>query len=170
MAARANWDFVGLGQRTMLRVGYLALAVLCVANAIGAIALPSLAYAGHLLITEGEARLPPPKGTIVANWRGITRGPKIEVIGNGELSHSALHLQLKFESFGGSKIDPDSVRVTYLKTPNVDLTERIKSFVRASGIDMPDAQLPPGDHMIRVDVRDSEGRMGSTTFVLKISP
>jgi hypothetical protein len=167
MAARANWDFVGLGQRTMLRVGYLAFAVLCVANAI---ALPSLAYAGHLLITDEEARLPPPKGAIAANWRGITRGPKIEVIGNGELSHSPLHLQLKFESFGGSKIDPDSVRVTYLKTPNVDLTERIKSFVRASGIDMPDAQLPPGDHMIRVDVRDSEGRMGSTTFVLKISP
>jgi hypothetical protein len=35
---------------------------------------------------------------------------------------------------------------------------------------MPDAELPPGDHMIRVDIKDSEGRVGSTSFVLKISP
>ena len=151
----------------MLRVGCLAFAVLCVANGM---ALPSLAYASNVLITEEEARLPPPKGAIAANWRGITRGPKIEVIAEREPSHSPLHFHLKFESFGGSRIDPDSVRVTYLKTPNVDLTERIKAFVRASGIDMPDAQLPPGDHMIKVDVKDSEGRLGSTSFVLKISP
>jgi hypothetical protein len=150
----------------MLRVGCL-FAVLWVVDTIG---LPSLAYASNLLITADEARLPPPKGAIVADRRGITRGPKIEVIAEHEQAHSPVHLQLKFESFGGSKIDPDSVKVTYLRTPNVDLTERIKAFVRASGIDMPDAELPPGDHMIRVDVRDSDGRMGSASFVLKISP
>jgi hypothetical protein len=151
----------------MLRVGYLAFAVLWVANAI---ALPSSAYAKNLLITEEEARLPPPKGAIVADRRGITRGPKIEVTADSELTHSPLHLQLKFESFGSAKIDVDSVKVTYLRTPSVDLTERLKAFIRASGIDMPDAQLPPGDHMIRVDVKDSEGRVGSMSFVLKILP
>jgi hypothetical protein len=35
---------------------------------------------------------------------------------------------------------------------------------------MPDAELPPGDHMIRVDIKDSDGRSGSTSFVLKVSP
>jgi hypothetical protein len=77
---------------------------------------------------------------------------------------------MKFESFGGAKIDPDSVKITYLRTPNVDLTTRMKSFVQASGIDMPDAELPVGDHMLRVDVKDSEGRVGSTSFVLKVAP
>lgn len=151
----------------MLRVGYLALMMLCAANAI---ALSSSAYASHLLITEEEAKLPPPKGAVVADRRGITRGPKIEVIVDGEQVHSPVHLQLRFESFGGAKIDPDSIKVTYLKTPNVDLTERVKAFVRVNGIDMPDAELPPGNHMIRVDIKDSEGRMGSMSFVLKISP
>lgn len=149
----------------MLRVGYLAFAVLWVANAI-----PSSAHASNLLITEQEARLPPPKGAIVADRRGITRGPKIEFIAGGEHIHSPVHLQLKFESFGGAKIDPDSVKVTYLRTPNVDLTERVKAFVQSNGIDMPDAELPPGDHMIRVDVKDSEGRVGSMSFILKVSP
>ena len=151
----------------MLRVGYLALMVVCVA---GVITISSAARASHVLITEAEAKLPPPKGAVTADRRGITRGPKIEVIVDGQQVHSPVHLQLKFESFGGAKIDPDSIKVTYMKTPTVDLTDRIKSFVQASGMDMPDAELPPGDHMIRVDIKDSEGRIGSTSFVLKISP
>jgi hypothetical protein len=151
----------------MLRNGYLALMVLSVA---GAITVSSAAGASHVLITADEAKLPPPKGAITADRRGITRGPKIEVIVDGQQVHSPVHLQLKFESFGGAKIDPDSIKVTYMKTPTVDLTDRIKSFVQASGMDMPDAELPPGDHMIRVDIKDSEGRIGSTSFVLKISP
>jgi len=151
----------------MLRNGYLALMVLSVA---GAITVSSAAGASHVLITADEAKLPPPKGAITADRRGITRGPKIEVIVDGQQVHSPVHLQLKFESFGGAKIDPDSIKVTYMKTPTVDLTDRIKSFVQANGMDMPDAELPPGDHMIRVDIKDSEGRIGSTSFVLKISP
>ena len=151
----------------MLRIGYLALMVFGVA---GAITVSSAAGASHVLITADETKLPPPKGAITADRRGITRGPKIEVIVDGQQVHSPVHLQLKFESFGGAKIDPDSIKVTYMKTPTVDLTDRIKSFVQASGMDMPDAELPPGDHMIRVDIKDSEGRIGSTSFVLKISP
>ena len=123
-----------------------------------------------VLITEEEAKLPPPKGAVVADRRGVTRAPKIEYIENSKEIHSPTHLQLKFESFGGAKIDPDSVKVTYLRTPNVDLTSRVKSFVQASGIDIPDVALPVGDHMVRVDIKDSDGRAGSTSFVLRVAP
>ena len=64
----------------------------------------------------------------------------------------------------------DDVKVIYLKQPNVDLTPRVKAFVQPTGIDMPDAQLPPGDHLVRIDVKDSEGRVSTTSFVLKIAP
>jgi hypothetical protein len=128
------------------------------------------AHASHILITEEEAKLPPPRGAVAADRRGITRGPKIDVVMPADQVHSPVHLQLKFESFGGAKIDPDSVKVTYLRTPNVDLTPRIKPFVQPAGIDMPDAELPAGDHMVRVDVKDSDGRVGSTSFVLKVAP
>jgi hypothetical protein len=122
------------------------------------------------LITDEEAKLPPPKGAIAAERRGILRGPKVDVISPGDTVHSPLHLQLKFEAFGGAKIDPDSVRMTFLRTPNVDLTSRIKPFVQAAGIDMPDTELPPGEYTIRVDIKDSDGRIGTTSFVLKVSP
>jgi hypothetical protein len=50
------------------------------------------------------------------------------------------------------------------------LTPRIKPFVQTAGIDIPDVELPVGDHLIRVDVKDSDGRIGSTSFVLKVVP
>jgi hypothetical protein len=139
-----------------------------VAAIIPAVALPALA--GTVLITEEEAKLPPPRGAVATDRRGVTRGPKIKFVEEGEQVHSPAHLQLKFESFGGAKIDTDSVKMTYLKTPNVDLTPRIKPFVQMSGIDIPDVELPVGEHMVRVDVKDSDGRIGTTSFVLKVAP
>jgi hypothetical protein len=127
------------------------------------------ARASHVLITDEEAKLPP-RGAVAADRRGITRAPKIDLVSEGGQIHSPMHFRLNFRSFGGSKIDPDSVKVTYLRTPNIDLTPRVKSFLQVTGIDIPDAELPVGDHMVRVDIRDSDGRSGSTSFVLKVTP
>ena len=77
---------------------------------------------------------------------------------------------MKFESFGGAKIDPDSVKVIFLRTPNVDLTPRVKPFVQADGINMQNAELPPGDYTMRVDIKDSDGRPGTAIFTLKVAP
>jgi len=122
------------------------------------------------LITEEAARLPPPKGAVALDKRGILRGPKVEYVSTGETVHSPLHLQLKFQSFGGATIDLDSVRIIYLRAPNVDLTPRVRPFVRSTGVDIPDAELPPGEYTVRVDVKDSEGHSGTTSFVLKVVP
>lgn len=122
------------------------------------------------LITEEEALLPPPKGAIAADRRGIMRGPKVEFVSPGASVNSPLRLVLKFESFGGAKIDPDSVKVLFLRSPNVDLTPRVKPFIQADGINMQDAELPPGEYTVRVDLKDSEGRPGTTMFTLKVAP
>ena len=127
------------------------------------------AWAGTVLVTAQEAKLPPPKGAVAVTSRGITRGPRIELadIDKGEL-HSPLHLQIRFQAFGGASIDLTSLQVTYLKTPSVDLTSRVKPFAQPTGIDIPDAELPPGDHEVRVDIRDSDGRVSTASFLLKV--
>jgi len=122
------------------------------------------------LITEEEAKLPPPKGAIAADRRGILRGPKVEIVSPNDAVSSPLRLQLKFESFGGAKIDPESVKVIFLRTPNVDLTSRVKPFIQADGINMQDAELPPGEYLVRVDIKDSDGRPGTASFTLKVAP
>ncbi|MDE5440820.1 hypothetical protein GWG65_04995 [Bradyrhizobium sp. CSA207] len=122
------------------------------------------------LITEEEAKLPPPKGAIAADRRGIMRGPKVEFVAPGDSVSSPMRLVLKFESYGGAKIDPESVKVIFLRTPNVDLTARVKPFVQSDGINMQDAELPPGEYTVRVDIKDSDGRPGTTIFTLKVAP
>jgi hypothetical protein len=134
--------------------------------AISALA-SSQAYAGTVLITEQEASLPPEQ--IAANPRAITRGPRIELVQPGETVNSPMHFQLKFQSFGGAAINTASIRVIYL-SPEVDITPRLARFVQPVGIDIPDAEVPSGEHIIRVEVTDSEGKTRSSIFKLKISP
>ena len=154
-------------ENTIVRILNVGLLLGSVA-ALTAGAMP--ANAAQVLITAEEAALPPPKGAIATERRGITRGPKVDVMtGAGQLK-SPMRLQMKFEPYGGAKIDPDSVKMTYLRTPNVDLTSRVRSFVLPSGIDMPEVELPAGEHMVRVDIKDTDGRVGTTSFVLKVAP
>jgi hypothetical protein len=131
--------------------------------------LPHLAMAGATLITPEEAQLPTPKG--VSASRAITRGPHIDLAGfDSKEMHSPVRLQLKFRGFGGATINLDSLRVTYVKTPNIDLTSRVRPYAELTGIEIPDAEIPPGEHLIRMEVHDSEGRRTTTTFVLNVAP
>ena len=132
------------------------------------LAMPASAFAAAL-ITPEEAALPPMKGAVANSNRGITRGPKITV-DEGSAKPSPIHFQVRFQPLGGSTIDLEGLKVIYLKQPNVDLTPRVKPFAQPTGIDMKDAALPPGDHLVRIDVKDSEGRVSTTSFVLKVAP
>jgi hypothetical protein len=125
--------------------------------------------ANLVLITTDEAKLPPPQqGAVPISARGVTRGPKVELVSQAGTVHSPAPLQLKFQTFGGSKVDLDAVQATYLRSPNVDLTTRIKPFVTMTGINVPAAELPPGEHVLRIDIRDSDGRAGTASFLLKV--
>jgi hypothetical protein len=129
---------------------------------------PLNAKAGVVLITPEEAQLPTPKGVHAA--RAITRGPRIDLSGpDASDVRSPLSLQLKFRGFGGATINLDSLRVTYLKMPDVDLTSRVRPFVQPTGIEIPDAEAPPGEHLVRVEIHDSEGRRTVTTFLLSVA-
>lgn len=120
------------------------------------------------LITKNEAALP----ADTAAHRGISRGPTIVVVspspGAGTIQ-SPIELKIKFESHGSATVDADSVLVTYVKAPGVDLTARIKPFIAASGIDVKGAEVPPGAHTVRVHVADSYGHESSADFTFMVA-
>ncbi|HXG50130.1 MAG TPA: hypothetical protein VNN77_01820 [candidate division Zixibacteria bacterium] len=117
------------------------------------------------LITEKEAKLP---AAPQAPSRAITRGPAVKLVSPESVGGGAFALRVVFEPRGGSKIDPDSVQVTYLKNPPVDLTRRLKSAIRPEGIDLASVTAPGGEHPIRITVRDIEGRQGSLVINLSV--
>ena len=136
---------------------------------IGAV-LAQSASPNLVLITEQEAKLPELPVVSLIRRAGVTRGPKVILVSPADsYVKSPVHLQIRFESFGGAKVDLSSVKVTYVKIPPVDLSTRLASVTQASGINVPGAEIPAGIHHIRVDVKDSEGRSGLADFALKIA-
>ncbi len=125
------------------------------------------ASAGNVLITAEEAALPSASKTAKLT-RGITRKPNIIMTSPEASVSSPFNLRFKFQAHGGSKIKSDSFHLIYLKNPNVDLTARVRSYVTAEGVNMPDAEVPPGRHLIEAIIADSENREGSAVFVLNI--
>jgi len=129
--------------------------------------MPGLSSAGQLISNE-EAKLP--AAAKFAARGGLTRGPGVKFLSptDGQIK-GPFDMKFQFEPRGGSKIDPASVKVTYLKAPLVDLTDRVKPFVSAKGIDMAKVEIPPGEHDIKVEVTDDAGRKGSTVVSLVVA-
>ncbi|MDH6590431.1 hypothetical protein M2165_000320 [Variovorax sp. TBS-050B] len=118
------------------------------------------------LITDAEARLP--SAYAEGKRAGLTRGPGIEVQSpSGAVDKGAMALKVGFKPRGGVAIDPKSVRVVYMKSPAVDLTERVRTHVSESGIAIDGARVPAGEHQLKVDVADTEGRISSKLISFK---
>jgi hypothetical protein len=129
--------------------------VLCFATGAGA----------KELITRQEANLPD-----VLPAKGVFPGPKVTQLSpdpKAMPTRSPLRLRLRFET-RGSRIDLNSLRVIYVKNPLVDLTSRIREYAGLTGIDMPDAEVPAGDHRIIIEVSDADGVVGKTEILLQV--
>lgn len=111
------------------------------------------------LITAQEALLPPSAADGLD--RNITRGPGVDAVAPSAVGVSGnFRLAVKFKPRNGVNIDPKDVSVTYMREPHVDLTGRLKPFITEDGIDAPDVIAPEGEHLIRIEVVDREGRSG----------
>lgn len=121
------------------------------------------------LITAAEAALPPAAGTLAT--RGISRGPGVKLLSPATDNpvKGPVDLKFSFEGRGGEKIDPASVKVTYMKTPMVDLTPRVQAAISATGIDLKQADMPPGEHTLRITVKDTAGRETNSTTTLVVA-
>ncbi|MBV8166092.1 MAG: hypothetical protein JO021_04815 [Alphaproteobacteria bacterium] len=121
------------------------------------------------LISEQEAGLPAPTG-LALELRGVTRGPTITVVSPAKAApaKSPLPVKILFEPHGGSTIDIASVKVTYLRSPAVDLTDRLRPFISARGIEVDDASIAPGRHAVRIDLKDAQGRPSSSILEFSV--
>jgi hypothetical protein len=125
--------------------------------------------AGPLLITETEAGMGPYQGMTMMTRAG--GGPIIKVLrpdqvdgGPVPVLSKPVHISLQFEPVSQAKVDMASLKVIYLKLFGIDITDRLKPYVAGEAIDVPEADIPTGDHSIRVDIKDTSGKQSSQTF------
>jgi hypothetical protein len=124
----------------------------------------------EVLISVQEAALPPappapPKPQIVA--RAVHPRPEAILKPLGDET-SPMTFKVELKAYGGSKVDPDSVRVTYLKEPLVPLTSRLRKYITERTILMPDAEVAPGEHKLKIELKDTEGVDGTSTITLVV--
>jgi len=125
-----------------------------------------------VLITPEESQRAAAPSADLTFRAGISRGPSITVVSptpDSKGLRSPFHLKLKFQGRGGAQIDAGSLKMTYTRSPAVDLTERVKPYANPEGVDLPEASVPPGDHTIRAEIKDKDGRAGTVTFVIKVA-
>jgi hypothetical protein len=132
------------------------------------IVVPNPVFAAPL-ITAKESSLPAASGTFAT--RGISRGPSVKLNSPeaDTLINSPFDFKVLFEARGEGKIDPNSVKVVYMKSPFVDLTPRLKSAITPTGINFSKAEVPPGTHTIRVTVKDMDGRETNQVITLVVN-
>jgi hypothetical protein len=63
----------------------------------------------------------------------------------------------------------DSITVTYMKMPAINITQRLMPFIRADGIDVPNAEVPPGTHQIRIELKYTDGGVGGKIFTIQVA-
>lgn len=134
---------------------------------LAATMLASLVHAAPLIL-EAEADLPNAPVTELRT-RGITRGPAIRQVAPepAVILRSPINLKVAFEPRGGAMIDMTSVKVVYLKSPSIDLMERIRPGLSERGIELTEAEVPAGEHYIRISLLDSDGRQ--TNAIIKLT-
>lgn len=131
---------------------------------------PEAAKASEVLITVAEAALADSPDVKMTTRSGAF-GPEIELVTpkSDSTLRSPLPLKVKFVS-KGTAVDPNSFKLFYLKSPLVDLTDRVKSHLDANGIEMLDAEVPPGTHVLRLHLKDTQGRMSVKLIKFTVAP
>jgi hypothetical protein len=126
------------------------------------------------LISEDESNLPTYQGGDSLRLRSAVGGPRIDVRAPQMLNNQKptvskpVAINVRFEPLDGSQVNMTTLKVTYLKLFGIDITDRLKPFIKGTEIAVDEADIPVGDHSIRVDIRDSQGRGSSETFSFKV--
>ena len=147
---------------------------------VGILMLVACSASGQaaVLIAAPEAQLPralpggSPAGGGTAGYdkdRGTpTRPPDVVVQSPTGPVASPFPLRVTFTPHNGAHIDPNGVTVTLLTRPEVDLTNRVRPYLSAGGVNFAQAEAPPGQYRIRIELIDDAGHVGAATVDLQV--
>jgi hypothetical protein len=129
---------------------------------------------GFWLITPKEAAMPPPsteklREPLEAGREPPDTGPLIEVLKPVQGAPLAVPLEIAVKFVPRSaQVDLSSLRVMVMKFIDIDITDRVRPFATQTGIQIPDAKLPAGEHMVRISVADTSGGISQKQLTLTV--
>ncbi|MBX3324734.1 MAG: hypothetical protein U0223_00215 [Nitrospira sp.] len=152
-----------MGRVMVIIISLAVLGSILNVGTIGELAIAMVGKGQDLwLITPKEAAMAPAKESGLEGEIPVAAesemGPKIEVIKptQGASAKPPVEIDIKFVA-KSSPVDPASLTVSVVKLINIDITDRVRTYVTASGIHVPAAQLPSGKHTVRISIADQDG-------------
>lgn len=135
---------------------------------VAALAAPPLSAAG--VVDKGASAK-----AVVQPVNLATEGPMIELVApqNGGIYTSPIGIDIAFAPKDGSTIDLATLKVTVVSTTvagvfEIDITEDIIDYASEGGIKAPKADIPAGDHVVTIQVADSEKRVAEQQLSITV--
>ncbi len=136
-------------------------------------------------ITEEEAALPAMKPS-QTNKRGLFEsdnqpfqvknqniaGPiiKVEKPDPDHLYNDLIDILISFDKNPiGEPVNMDSLRIIYLKMFGIDITDRIRPYVKETRIDANGIKFPEGEHEFEIRIKDSDQMESSEIIKIKVN-
>ena len=136
-------------------------------------------------ITQQEAALPPmkpseirmnnqsesKKQTFPINQQSVA-GPiiKIEKPDQDQFYDDLIDILIRFDKNPlGELVNMESLRVIYLKMFGIDITDRVRPYIKKTLIDANGIMFPEGEHEFEVRIKDTEELESSETFKIKVN-
>ena len=69
----------------------------------------------------------------------------------------------------GTQVDLKSFRLEYLKLISIDITGRVAGYLGPTGVRIERADLPPGDHKLRITLKDTKRGISQQVYSVKIA-
>jgi hypothetical protein len=124
------------------------------------------------LVTEEEAAAAPEFRTRGAGPVLPKNGPVIKIlqptVTGGDLA-TPFPLEIEFEArVGGPPAKMDTLKVTYLKLIELDITDRVRPHLKDNRLMVKDCHIPQGRHRVRISIADGDGNMTAEIVEMRI--
>ncbi len=142
-------------------------------TALGSVALAAGASDGLWLITPEEAATADEAEPLIRS-RGLgpklpDAGPMIELL--KPIEHETISVPtevvVRFTP-RSAPVDLSTLKVSVVKLVRIDITDRLTAYASPTGIKIPDANLPSGEHKVRITLGDAEGGVTSKEVIFRI--
>ena len=136
------------------------------------LSLSTSAFAGSdaWLIMPEEAAMAPASEERLLQSRGLSeKGPTIDVVKPAEGGEvpSPLEILIRFAA-RTEAVDVSSLKVSLLKVIPIDITDRVRPYATAKGIDVKEAKIPAGKHRVRISVGDTTGGISTREVLFEV--
>ena len=135
-------------------------------------------------ITEEEAALPAmkPSETGMENLSKFNNQPfaakkqamvgpiiKIEKPDPDKLYDDLIDILIRFDKNPiGKSVDMESLRIIYLKMFGIDITDRIRDYIKETRIDANGVKFPEGEHEFEIRIKDKAEMGSAKIFKVKV--